>query len=165
MTKWSEIPGVVGGMFFEYYVFEPQTNFHEEDIVHIARFIDILYHEETPIPEGCERHFNEDKEFKPQDDLTLGEFTDILNGMKIQAQPEFLSKMPKGLQDHFDETGTFTPYTDFSFDDLKEFLVKFVRLRINAEQHNSLPERRLKRQFIVYTRDGKTWRWGARVPG
>ncbi len=35
--------GMIGGMFFEYYMFDPLTNFTQEDLVVIARFIDVAF--------------------------------------------------------------------------------------------------------------------------
>jgi hypothetical protein len=113
--------------------------------------------EEVPHPE----HFD-GKVFTPKEGITVAQFADILTAMKIMLPPSVVERLPKSLQAHFD-TGLFIPYDDFGLKDLSEFMMKFLHLRLTTEQFNTLPKK-MKRQFIVFTRDGKTWRFGDR-PG
>jgi len=164
MTKQKSIPGLhESGMFFEYYVFEPRSNFKEEDLHHVLRYFDIKFEDESLIPVNVRQHF-EGLVFKPTDKLTANEFADILKAMKIKLGSEkLLTRLPKTVQEHFNEELVFDPYDDFSLSDLNEFLLKFIHFRITTKQFNALP-RNVKREFIVFTRDGKTWRYGDRRP-
>ena len=42
------------GMFFEMYIFDPQTNFTEEDLYEILRHVDITFNKEVEGP--CPQH-------------------------------------------------------------------------------------------------------------
>ena len=160
MAHQSEIPGMQDGMFFEYYVFEPRTNFTEKDLYFIVQFIDITFDDgnEPPHPE----HFN-GQIFSPKQGITVTEFADILTAMNIRVSDDILARLPEGLRTQF-EDNVFCPFDDFGLDELVEFLTKFVHFRVNTGQFNSLPKR-MKRQFIIFTRDGKHWRFGDRQPG
>lgn len=160
MAKQSDIPGLdQTGMFFEHYEFDPISTFIEEDLVEIVKFIDITFNDGNvpPHPE----HFT-GQVFAPQRGITVTQFADILTAMNINIIPEALPRLPETLQSHFDD-GKFCPFDDFDLAELNNFLTRFVRLRINAEQFNSLSNR-LKKQFMVFTRDGKNWRFGNRRP-
>lgn len=162
MTEQANIPGLhESGMFFEYYVFEPRTNFKEEDIHHVLQFFDITFEDQSSIPKNTRKHFD-GAIFKPKEDLTVTEFADILKAMKIKlGSAQFLSKLPPKIQEHFNEELVFDPYDDFNLGDLNQFLQQFVHFRLTTEQFNQLPHS-IKRQFIVFTRDGSTWRYGDR---
>lgn len=164
MTEQSSIPGIhESGMFFEYYVFEPRTNFKEEDIHHVLQFFDITFEDEQRIPKTAKKHFD-GLIFKPKDDITVNQFADILQAMRITlGEPAILLKIPAKLRDHFNDELVFDPFDDFSLADLNQFLCGFIHFRINTEQFNKLPHK-VKRQFIVFTRDGKNWRYGERRP-
>ncbi len=161
MANQTELPGMQEGMFFEYYVFEPRSNFKEKDLHQIVQHFDCIFAEgnEPPHP----KHFN-GQVFSPQPDITVAEFADILTAMNIRVAPEIIARLPESLRAHFDEDGMFCPYDDFGLSDLNNFLTKFLRFRLSTGQFNSLPKN-IKRQFIVFTRDGKTWRFGDRIPG
>jgi hypothetical protein len=159
MTHQSEIPGMENGMFFEHYVFDPLSNYTEEDLHHIVRFFNIVFDDNNEPPHP--RHF-EGKVFKPQADITVVEFVDILTATNITVTDDILRKLPKSLQYHFDN-GKFVPFDDFGLSDLTEFMTKFVNFRLGTAQFNLLPMK-MKRQFIVFTRDGKMWRFGQRPP-
>jgi hypothetical protein len=160
----KDIPGLTGtgGMFFEYYAFDPRSNFKEEDLGAILAFFDIVLAEDTPIPKSAQRHF-QGKVFKPQRDITLNEFADILNIMGICYGDDILKRMPTSLQSHFDENNEFSPYDDFSLEDLLIYLSRVITFKLETHQFNTLPKN-VKRQFIVCTRDGKSWRYGSRRP-
>ena len=146
-------------MFFEYYVFDPLSNYTEEDLFHIAKYFNIVFDEnvETPHP----RHFDE-KMFRPQKDITVAEFADILTAAEIAVDDATMRKLPENLQSQF-EDGKFVPYDDFSLSDLTEFVTKLMNFRLGTPEFNALPQK-MKRQFIVFTRDGKHWRFGDRPP-
>ncbi len=149
------------GMFFEVYFFEPLTNFTEADLHHVLQFFDITLDEgfESPHP----RHF-EDRVFKPAEDITVSEFADILQSIKLRIRGERLLKMPKEVTDQFDEDGYFGPWDDYTLEELNLLLNKLLRFHISTTQFNTLP-RRIQRQFTIFTRDGKSWRFGDRRPG
>lgn len=159
MTSEAAIPGLWKGMFFEHYVFDPRTNFKEADLHLIAGLIDIEFeHDDFP----HKKHFD-GRKFSPKEDLTVAEFADILMAMKITVADEVLERLPKDVTEQFDEDGLFQPYDDFDLEDMNQFLTKLIKLRIPAEKFNTLP-RHIQRQFIVQTRDGKSWRYGDRRP-
>ena len=162
MPRQSEIPGMEQGMFFECYVFSPLSNFTEEDLYFVLQHFDCSFEEgnEPPHP----KHFN-GQVFSPSEGITVAEFADILTAMNITVlSGDRMAKIPKGLREHFDDDNKFVPYDDFGLPDLLEFLTKFISFRLNTGQFNSLPKK-MKRQFIVYTRDGRHWRFGDRIPG
>ena len=159
MTKQSEIPGMEHGMFFEHYVFDPLSNYTEEDLIHIVKFFNIEFDENVEPPHP--RHF-EEKVFNPKADITVKEFTDILTESGIAVDEKTMNKLPKGLQEQF-EDGKFVPFDDFSLADLTEFMTKLMNFRLSTPEFNALPQK-MKRQFIVFTRDGKHWRFGDRPP-
>ena len=159
MTKQSDIPGMENGMFFEHYVFDPVSNYSEEDLFHVVKFFNIEFNEgvETPHP----RHFD-GKTFRPEKDITVKEFADILTESDISVGDDIMQKLPKNLQDQF-EDGKFVPFDDFALADLTEFITKLMNFRLSTPEFNALPQK-MKRQFIVFTRDGKHWRFGDRPP-
>lgn len=159
MTLQSDIPGMENGMFFEHYVFDPISNYTEEDLYHIVKFFNIVFDEGNEPPHT--QHFK-DNVFVPEEGITVKEFADILTATNITVPDDILKKLPESLQTHFDD-GKFVPFDDFGLRDLTEFMTKFVNLRLGTEQFNTLPKK-MKRQFIVFTRDGKTWRFGQRPP-
>ncbi len=161
MTHQSDIPGMENGMFFEHYVFDPISNYTENDLHHIVKFFNIAYDEDNDKDPPHPRHFD-GKVFNPKDDITAVEFADILTSTNITVTDDILQKLPKSLQNHFDD-GKFVPFDDFGLADLTEFMTKFVNLRLGTEQFNTLPKK-MKKQFIVFTRDGKHWRFGDRPP-
>lgn len=163
MTEQNEPIGLVGGMFFEYYLFDPLTNFTSEDVVAIARFIDIAFESDDSIPEGTSRHFK-DRVFVPEDDLTVDEYIDILAEMNITINSEEAFKqLPESMQEHFEET-VFKPFADFGLEELKTFISKVVNLRLDTNQFEPLPKH-IKRQFIVQSRSEAPYRWGSRRSG
>lgn len=159
MTNQSDIPGMEHGMFFEHYVFDPISNYTEEDAYHIIKFFNIEFDEgvEPPHP----RHFD-GKVFKPETDITVKEFADILTEAGISVGNDIMNKLPQSLQDQF-EDGKFVPFDDFGLSDLTEFMTKLINFRLSTPEFNALPQK-MKRQFIVFTRDGKHWRFGDRPP-
>jgi len=159
MTNQSDIPGMENGMFFEHYVFDPISNYTEADLHHIIKFFIIEFDEgaEPPHP----RHFD-GLVFNPEPDITVAEFADILTAVGISVGDDVMLKLPQSLQDQF-EDGKFVPYDDFELDDLTEFLTKLINFRLSTSEFNSLIPK-MKRQFIVFTRDGKHWRFGDRPP-
>lgn len=159
MTKQSDIPGMEHGMFFEYYVFDPISNYTEADLFHIAKFFNIKFDDDVEAPHP--RHFD-GKVFRPEKDITVAEFADILTGAGITVGDATMQKLPKSLQDQF-EDGKFVPFDDFSLNDLTEFVTKLMNFRLSTPEFNALPPK-MKRQFIVFTRDGKHWRFGDRPP-
>lgn len=160
MTQQSNVPGMAHGMFFEVYMFDPLTNFTEEDLYQVLQFFDCKLNADVEPP--CPRNFD-GQDFKPQEDITVSEFADVLNAMEIVVSPDRLAKLPQELQEQF-EDGTFCPYDDFKLSDLVSLLKDLLRFRLSTTQFNTLP-RKMKRQFIVLTRDGKVWRYGDRRPG
>jgi hypothetical protein len=160
MANQDTIPGMERGMFFEHYVFDPLPNFTENDLYHIAQLIDIMFDDGVTLPHP--HHFN-GRSFSPTLGITVVEFADILTAMNIRVSNDILTKLPNTLREHFDES-RFCPYDDISLADMLEFFTRFLHLRISTGQFNSLPQR-MKRQFIVFTRDGKSWRYGDRIPG
>lgn len=165
MTEQSAIPGLhETGMFFEYYIFKPRNNFKEEDLHHVLQYFDITFHDLAKIPDSAKQHFD-GATFKPQQGLTVHQFADILKAMEIKlSEPKILMQLPEPLREHFNDDLVFDPFDDFALKDLNLFLEGFARLRLNTKQFNTLP-RLIKRQFIIYTRDGKSWRYGDRRPG
>lgn len=159
MTNQSDIPGMENGMFFEHYVFDPISSYTEEDLYHIIQFFNIEFDENVEPPHP--RHFD-GKVFKPEPDITVAEFADILTVVGISVGDDVMLKLPQSLQDQF-EDGKFVPYDDFELDDLTEFLTKLINFRLSTPEFNSLIPK-MKRQFIVFTRDGKHWRFGDRPP-
>ncbi len=159
MTNQSDIPGMEHGMFFEHYVFDPISNYSEADLFHIVKFFNIKFDEDVEAPHL--RHFD-GKVFKPEEDITVKEFTDILTESGITVGDEIMQKLPKNLQDQF-EDGKFVPFDDFALADLTEFMTKLMNFRLSTPEFNALPQK-MKRQFIVFTRDGKHWRFGDRPP-
>jgi hypothetical protein len=159
MTHQSDIPAMEHGMFFEQYVFDPVSNYTEEDLIHIVKFFNIVFEDGNAPPHP--RHF-ENNVFVPKEGITAIEFADILHATKQTVSDDIIQKLPARLQTHFDG-GKFIPFDDFGFDDLTEYLTKFVNFRLGTEQFNTL-SKKMKRQFLVFTRDGKTWRFGDRAP-
>ena len=159
MTHQSDIPGMENGMFFEHYVFDPISNYTENDLIDIVRFFNIVFDDGNTPPHS--QHFDNNV-FSPKEGITAIEFADIMHATNITAPDDIIQKLPKRLQSHFD-AGKFVPFDDFGFDDLTEYLTKFVNFRLGTEQFNTLSNK-MKRQFIVFTRDGKTWRFGDRPP-
>lgn len=159
MTNQSDIPGMDHGMFFEHYVFDPISNYSEEDLYYIVQFIRIEFDEGTEPPHP--RHFD-GLLFKPAIDITVKEFTDILTEVGIAVREDIMNKLPQKLQDQF-EDGEFVPYDDFGLADLTELFTKLMNFRLATAEFNTLPQK-MKRQFIVFTRDGKHWRFGDRPP-
>lgn len=115
--------------------------------------------------------------FNPQEDITIDEFADILTLANLTITKEVFKSLPKNVQEHFVQVESvsdskealswiFSPYEDFNLTCFKDFMSTrgLVQLSINKEQFEQLPTKRLKRQFIVLDRSGKSWRWGARVP-
>ncbi len=163
MTEQDEPAGLVGGMFFEYYLFDPLTNFTEQDLATLLKFFDVELNSADKISEIASRHF-EERVFVPKDDITAEEFTDILNAMDITINDdETLKNLPPGMKDHF-EGNTFRPYADFDIEDLKVFLAKVISWRFDVKQFETLTPH-LKRQFIVQGRSGTAYRWGSRRSG
>lgn len=162
MPKQSEIPGLsedTRGMFFEHYLFAPMSNFTEEDLYYIAKFFNIVFDENVDPPHT--RHFD-GKTFVPQEDITVTEFVDILTATEMRASDDVIKKLPKNLQEQF-EDNLFVPYDDFGLQDLFDMLQRMMNFRLNTKEFNTLPKK-MKRQFIIATRDGKHWRYGERVP-
>ena len=147
------------GMFFEHYVFDPISNYSEADLFHIVKFFNIEFNEDEEPPHP--RHFDS-KTFVPVTDITAIEFADILTAAGISVSDERMAKLPKELQTQF-EDGKFVPFDDFGLEDLTLFLTKFMNFRLSTPEFNALPQK-IKRQFIVFTRDGKHWRFGDRPP-
>ena len=158
--KATDIPGVVDGMFFEYYVYHPMASFREEYLPILLQHFDIVFdHDDFP----HKRHF-EGREFKPQADITVSEFADILMVMKLRVEDEeLLKRMPEELQAHFNEERYFDPFDDFSIADCNLLLSHLLRFRLDMTKFNTLPGP-LKRHFMVYTRQGHCWRFGNRRP-
>ncbi len=160
MTNQSDIPGMQDhGMFFEHYILDPLTNFRESDLYHIVKFFNIEFEKDIEPPHP--RHF-EGKTFVPNTDITVVEFADILTATDITVEDNRLEKLPEKLKDQF-EDGKFVPFDDFGLEDLVLFLTKFMNFRIGTTEFNTLPKK-IQRQFIVFTRDGKHWRFGDRIP-
>jgi len=159
MTHQSDIPGMENGMFFEHYVFDPISNYTEKDLLHIVKFFNITFDEGVNPPHP---HHFDGQVFTPKEGITVIEFADILTASNIKAPDDIITRLSEKLQTHFDD-GKFVPFDDFGLTDLTEFMTKFVNLRLGTEQFNTLP-RKMKRQFIVFTRDGKHWRFGDRPP-
>lgn len=158
----SALPGMEHGMFFEYYVFEPRTNFEEADLYYVLQHFDCAFAAENAPPHP--HHFN-GQIFSPREGITVDEFVDILVAMNIRVHnPSVLSKLPEQVRDHFNDDGEFAPFDDFNLRNLCDFLVHFVHFRMTTGQFNTLPKR-VKRHFIVFTRDGQNWRYGDRRPG
>ena len=142
MTHQSDIPGMENRMFFEHYVFDPISNYTEEDLHHIAKFFNIAFNDDAEPPHS--RHFD-GKVFVPKEDITVVEFTDILTKSGITVPDDIFQKLPESLQNHFDD-GKFVPYDDFGLADLTEFMTKVMNLRLGTEQFNTLP-RKMKSEF------------------
>jgi len=160
MTKQSEIPALDDhGMFFEQYLFAPLSNFNEEDLYYIAQFFNIVFDDDKEPPH--ERHFD-GKTFVPQQDITVSEFVDILTATEMRASDDVIAKLPESLQDQF-EDNMFVPYDDFGLDGVVELLQRMMNFRLGTKEFNILPKK-MKRQFIIATRDGKHWRYGERAP-
>ncbi len=156
----TEPAGLLGGMFFEYYLFDPLTNFTEEDLAPLLNFFDVELNSEDKIPKSAIRHF-EEKVFVPKEDITVEEFADILDAMDITINDdETLSNLPDDMKAHF-EKNIFRPYADFGLEDLKVFLSKVISWRFNTENFETLTPH-LKRQFIVQSRSKAPYRWGSR---
>jgi len=163
MTEPDETAGLIGGMFFEYYLFDPLTNFTEYDLATLLKFFDVELNSVDKIPEIASRHF-EEKVFVPKDDITVEEFADVLDAMDITINgDEALKNLPPGIEEHF-EKNVFRPYADFGLEDLKVFLAKVVSWRFDIKQFETLTPH-LKRQFIVQDRNGTPYRWGSRRSG
>ena len=158
MTNQSDIPGMEHGMFFEHYVFDPISNYTEEDLYHIVKFFNIEFEDDVEPPHT--RHFD-GKTFVPETDITVTEFADILTATNIAVDDDRMEKLPDELQNQF-EDGKFVPFDDFGLEDLTLFLTKFMNFRLGTTEFNTLPKK-IKRQFIVFTRDGKHWRYGDRT--
>jgi hypothetical protein len=159
MTKQSEIPGMEHNMFFEHYVFDPRSNFTEQDVYQIIQFFNIVFDDDVEPPHP--KHFD-GKVFKPTPDITVTEFADILTTTGISVPDDIMHKLPDELKDQF-EDGKFVPFDDFGLPELIEFLTKLMNFRLGTEEFNKLPQH-IKRQFIIFTRDGKHWRYGDRQP-
>ena len=160
MTEPEEPIGLVGGMFFEYYLFDPLTNFTEEDLAMLVKFIDIEFDSTDSIPESASRHF-EERGFVPKDDITIEEFADVLDAMNITInEEETFKQLPPNMQEHFEDK-VFRPYADFGLEEIKIFLSKVITFRLDTNQFESL-EPHLKRQFIVQSRSEAPYRWGSR---
>ena len=162
MSNQTSEPGLEGGMFFEIYFFNPLTNFTEADLPAILKFYDMTLNEGTECSHP--RHFDENRVFRPQDDLTVSEFADILMDIDLRVHGDMLAKMPDEVAKQFDDEGCFAPWEDYTLAELNMLLTKVFRFRVSTTEFNTLP-RRLQRQFMVYTRDGQTWRFGDRRPG
>jgi hypothetical protein len=159
MTKQSDIPGMEHGMFFEHYVFDPISNFTEADLYHVVKLFNIKFDDKVEPPH--QQHFD-GKVFVPDTTITVIEFTDILTELGLVLADDILNKLPEELQTQF-EDGKFVPFDDFGLDDLILFLTKCMNFRLGTTEFNTLPKK-IKRQFIVFTRDGKHWRYGDRTP-
>ena len=163
MTESVEPVGLIGGMFFEYYLFDPQTNFTEEDLAVLLKSYDVTFDSEESIPESVRRHF-EDRVFVPKDDITVNEFVDILDAQNITIHnAELLTQFPQIMQENF-EGNVFRPYDDFGLQEVKLFLSKVISWRWDTKQFETLTPR-LKRQFMVQSRNEAPYRWGSRRSG
>jgi hypothetical protein len=159
----TEPAGLVGGMFFEYYLFDPLTNFTEEDLAGLLKFFDVELNSVDKVPEGAKRHF-EGTVFVPKDDITAVEYADVLDVMDITINDkEALKQLPANILEHF-EGSVYRPYSDFGLEDAKLFLSKVISFRLDTTQFESLSPH-LKRQFIVQDRSGAPYRWGSRRSG
>lgn len=159
----TEPAGLIGGMFFEYYLFDPLTNFTEEDLAVLLKFFDVELNSVDKIPEGTERHF-EGAVFTPKDDITAVEYADVLDAMDITINDEeALKKLPENILEHF-VGNEYRPDNEFGLEDAKLFLSKVISFRLDTEQFESL-EPHMKRQFIVQDRGGTPYRWGSRRSG
>ena len=157
------LPGLdESGMFFENYVFVPRSNFAEGDLHHILQYFDITFNEGVEPPHV--EHFD-GQVFKPQKNITVVEFTDILiaMGLRIERPSIVFDRAPDDLKEHFDDDGQFEPFDDFTLQNLLDLLAKVLQFRIGTEQFNTLPMP-IRRHFMVFTRDGKSWRYGTRRP-
>lgn len=157
------LPGLdESGMFFEYYVLSPRENFAERDLHHVLQYFDITFNDDVEPPHL--EHFD-GKVFKPQKNITVVEFTDILiaMGLRIERPSMVFDRIPEALQDHFDDEGNFAPFDDFTLENLLDLLTKVFQFRLSTTQFNALPMP-IRRHFMVFTRDGKTWRYGTRRP-
>jgi len=163
MTEPVEPAGLIGGMFFEYYLFDPLTNFTEEDLAILVKVFDVVLNSEDQIPENVQRHFD-GRVFAPKDDITVDEFVDVLYAMDITINSEEAFKqIPASMQEHF-EGNILRPYDDFGLEEVKMFLSKVISWRFDIKQFEPLTPH-LKRQFIVQGRSGAPYRWGSRRSG
>ena len=169
----NNLPGTIDNMFFEMYTFDPLSTFTEKDVYYVLKFFDLIFESSVNIPNNLKQHFEFTENgsvFKPLESITVDIFVDIMLLAKLNVSEEIYRSLNKNLQEHFqknDDSYTsweFLPFDDFGIQDFKEFMVILVQFSLNKEQFETLTTKRLKRQFKVFNRNGKTWRWGSRVP-